>query len=281
LLKEKRNITISNQRQLRLLSAIILAILLSVSLTKLDAQDLEVGFIGGGSYYLGDLNPGVHFKNTSFAYGLTARYTLDTRWAVKLTGMRGTIKGDAATSTLLPERGLAFTSDITDIAGVVEFNFLPYFTGSRMNRITPYIYCGISAFFFDPVNNGVSLRGAGTEGQNVGYLGRKPYGSVGISIPFGLGVKFSITKRLGVQAFWEMHKTFTDYLDDVSTTYYLVGRTIAPDDQVGNLSDPSRNHEPGMERGNASNKDWYNFFGVAFTYKFTLLTSKRCRDLKY
>ncbi|MCX6306709.1 MAG: DUF6089 family protein [Bacteroidetes bacterium] len=248
---------------------------------SVNSQDLEVGFTAGGCYYLGDLNPGKHFLNTQVSYGLVARLNLDTRWSVKISGTRGKIMGSAASSTFLPDRGLSFTSDLTDISGVVEFNFLPYFTGSRMNVISPYIYSGISVFFFNPVNNGISLRTLGTEGQNIGYEGRKPYGSVGVSIPFGLGVKVSLAKRVGMQVYWEMHKTYNDYLDDVSTTYYLDGRTLAKDDQTGVASDPTLNHEPGMQRGNSSNNDWYAFFGVAFTYKFNLLSSKKCRDLKH
>jgi len=245
------------------------------------SQDLEVGLTGGGSYYLGDLNPGKHFLNTQMAYGLMARYCIDTRWAVKLSGMKGSVKGDAASSGFLPGRGLTFSSSLTDISGVVEFNFLPYFTGSRMNRISPYIYAGFSVFFFNPVSNGVELRSMGTEGQNIGYLGRKPYGTVGLSVPFGLGAKFSLVKRLSIQVYWEMHKTFTDYLDDVSTTYYLDGRSIQPGDQEGLSSDPTRDHASGMQRGNEKTNDWYAFAGLAITYKFNLLSSKKCRDLHH
>lgn len=243
------------------------------------AQDLEVGFTAGGDYYLGDLNPGKHFVNSQLAYGVVARYTLNTRWAVKVAAIRGEMKGDAATSTFLPERELAFTSNLTDISAVAEFNFKSHFTGSRMNPISPYIYGGLSFFFFDPMNNGVSLRAMGTEGQNVGYEGRTPYGKVSVSIPFGLGVKVSLGNRIGIQAYWEMHKTFNDYLDDISTTYYLDGRNIDPDDQAAALSDPTFNHEPGMQRGNASNKDWFAIYGVAVTYKFNLLSRKKCRDM--
>ena len=78
-----------------------------------------------------------------------------------------------------------------------------------------------------------------------------------------------------------MHKTFTDYLDDVSTTYYLNGRSIAANNQAGLMSDPTRDHNPGMQRGNEKNNDWYAFFGISFTYKFDLLASKKCRDLNH
>lgn len=244
------------------------------------AQDFEVGPYVGGSYYLGDLNPGMHFKSTQLAYGVIVRYNLDTRWAVKLSGFRGKIKGNATHSSFLPERQLSFHSNITDVSGVVEFNFIPYFTGSRKNFITPYIYAGVGVFFFNPMNGGTALRPLGTEGQNEGYEGRKPYSLTSVNVPFGLGVKFSAGERFGMTLFWEMHKTFTDYIDDISTTYYLHGPEINPDNPEEFLSDPTMSREPGMQRGNSRDNDWYSFSGLTITYKFALGNTRRCRDLE-
>lgn len=255
--------------------------LLYFSLLRVGAQDLDVGVTVGGGYYLGDLNPGFHFKNTQPAYGALVRYNLDTRWAVKLTATMGKVEASAATSGFLPERELTFSSNITDISATMEFNFMRYFTGSHMNAYSPYIYTGFSVFFFNPESNGVKLQPLGTEGQNVGYLGRTPYSLTSFSIPFGLGGKLSIGGRFGLQVYWEMHKTFTDYLDDVSTTYYLDGKNIPAGDLVGIMSDPSRNHAPGMQRGYSKNKDWYTFFGASVTYKFNLLARKKCRELNH
>ncbi len=256
---------------------IILVGFLVFLFNSVKSQDMEVGLTGGAMYYLGDLNPGKQFLNSQVAYGLLVRYNIDSRWSVKLSGMQGSVKGDAALSTFLPDRGLTFSSQITDIAAVAEFNFLPYFTGSRRDRISPYIYAGFSVFFFDPISEGVHLRTmkVGTEGQTT------PYASFNFSIPFGLGAKFSLASRLGLQVYWEMHKTFTDYLADVSTTYYLDGPSINPNDQQSMLSDPTRNHTPGMQRGNEKNNDWYSVLGISITYKFNILSSKKCRDLKH
>ena len=245
------------------------------------SQTMEIGIYGGTSYYLGDLNPGKHFMNPQISYGILARYNIDSRWAVKVSAYRGKVKGNSQSSNFLPDRNLSFESPVTDISAVAEFNFLKYFTGSRRDFISPYIYTGISAFFYDPVANGYSLRSLGTEGQQIGYEGRKPYSNVSIAIPFGLGVKFSLAKNLGMTLFWEMHKTFNDYLDDVSQTYYLNGQNIDPDKPEEVLSDPSLNHQPGMERGNPKNQDWYSFAGLTLTYKFKLHGSRKCRDTKF
>ena len=245
------------------------------------SQTMEVGLLAGGSYYLGDLNPGKHFINTQLLYGALIRYNFDTRWAVKVSFSRGKIKGNSAQSSFLPDRNLQFESPVTDISAVAEFNFFSYFIGSRYNSISPYIYAGIGCFIFEPVSGGQSLRAAGTEGQNVGYEGRKPYSTFGLGIPMGLGVKYSLSKAIGISVFWEIHKTFTDYLDDVSSTYYLVGSSIDVNDPNQLLSDPALNHQPGMQRGNPENNDWFAFFGVSVTYKFNLISSRMCKEKKF
>jgi len=245
------------------------------------AQTLEAGIYGGGSYYLGDLNPGVHFKNYQLAYGALARYNIDSRWALKVSVYRGQVKGNSEQSKFLPERNLSFVSPVTDFSAMAEFNFFPYYTGSRKNWITPYIYAGFSFFLFNPKNGGISLRDLGTEGQKIGYDGRKPYKLYSFSIPFGLGVKLSIARKLGMTVFWELHKTFTDYLDDVSTTYYLNGPKINKNDPSQILSYPTMSYTEGMQRGNSRNNDWYSFSGITLTYKFDLVRKKHCRDLEH
>jgi hypothetical protein len=243
--------------------------------------DLEVGPYIGDSYYLGDLNPDVPFRMAQIAYGAMARYNLDDRWSFKLGITRGKVEGNSNNTNFLPGRDLQFESPINDLSVTAEFNFFSYFTGSRWNWITPYLYAGIGVFTFQPESGGKKLQPLGTEGQNVGYDGRKPYKTWGVSIPFGLGIKVSVSKKIGLTAFWEMHKTFTDYIDDVSTTYYLNGPAINQNDVAGALSDPTRNHLPGMQRGNPNNDDWYSFSGLTVSYKFSLKGSRRCKDNKH
>ena len=247
----------------------------------ISAQSLETGIYGGGSYYLGDLNPGKHFMNYGIAYGVLVRYVIDDRWAVKASVYRGQVSGNSAQSRYMPERDLSFSSPVTDFSAVAEFNFFDFYVGSRKNWITPYIYAGFSFFLFNPQSGGTNLRELGTEGQNIGYEGRKPYKTYSFGIPFGLGVKISLARRLGLAVFWEMHKTFTDYIDDVSKTYYLYGPTINKDDPSQYLSDPTRSYTQGMQRGNSRTNDWYSFSGITLTYKFNIITRKRCKDLEH
>jgi hypothetical protein len=241
------------------------------------SQTAEIGILGGVSYYLGDLNPGIHYLGSRPAWGAVARVNLDNRWVIRGDFFRGRIKGDDSKGRTNVKRGLNFESRLTDISVSAEFNFFDYFTGSRKNMLAPYIFGGIGVVLFNPTSDGVNLRSIGTEGQNVGFEGRKPYGLVAFTIPFGIGFKYSVTRRLCFSGEWGMRKTFTDYLDDVSTTYYLDATQIDP---VANpeqaMSDPTLLHQPMMERGNPETKDWYNFTGISLTYKFRLYNKNKC-----
>lgn len=239
------------------------------------SQTLETGLFAGASYYLGDINPGKHFDQSLFSAGAVARYNKDDRWAFRFSLLFGQVQASDISRNAVENRSLAFTSRLTEFSGVVEFNFFPYETGNDSKKYTPYIFGGIGFFFFNPKIGEYQLSNIGTEGQyfenedgSIGYNGRTPYAKRGLAIPFGIGFKYSLTDKLALGVEWGMRKTFTDYIDDVSTTYYLDASSYNNPDITVRLSDPALSHQPNMERGNSQTKDWYNFYGITLTYKF-------------
>ncbi|HPE57556.1 MAG TPA: DUF6089 family protein [Bacteroidales bacterium] len=268
---------------------ILLVLLLTFALTG--RSQLEVGIFGGGSYYMGDLNPNIPFLQTSAAYGLLARYNLSSRWAAKLNLYQGSLNGDDDRSGFLPERNLSFKNDITELGLNFEFHFLPYFNGSMKSYVTPYIFSGVALLYHNPQLDNKDLKDYGTEGQNntaylEAYSGedvtRDNYSNFVLSIPFGIGVKYSFSQRIAASLEWGMRKTFFDYLDDVSTTYYLEANLDPADSEYENqeYSDPNRNHDPWMQRGNSSTTDWYSFAGITLTYYIDLRNKNRCSDFE-
>lgn len=255
---------------------VILCFWLSVGVSV--GQFLEVGVFGGISYYKGDLNPTYDFLGSKPAYGVVARYPIGTRWAVKANGYFGKVTGDDYKSNFIETRGLNFESRITDISATLEFNFFDYFTGSKKDDFSPYLFVGLGYFRFNPQSGGVDLQSLGTEGQNVDFEGREPYKLYSFAMPFGFGVKYSLNSRLSLGFEWGMRKTITDYLDDVSTTYYLDGSQIAPGNTSEILSDPTQLHKPLQERGDPNTNDWYNFTGLSLTYKFRIFYGRGCPD---
>ena len=233
------------------------------------AQTLEVGISGGASYYIGDLNPALPYNQSQLAYGALARYNINNRWSVKFAYTRGKLQGDDLKTNAVANRELNFKTKINDFSLVAEFNFWEYFTGSKRNYFTPYIFAGVGFFTFKPYNfKGVDLKAHGTEGQYDGYEERR-YNLWNFSFPFGFGFKYSLTNRLALGLEWGMRKTLTDYIDDVSTTYYTHGDPV---------SDPTGDYYEGMQRGSENTMDWYNFTLLSITYKFNLYGSKKCKE---
>lgn len=265
----------------------ILFIFMIVVLTS-QAQ-LEIGGFVGGSYYIGDINPGIPFRQTSLGYGVLFRYAVNGRWAIKLNLYEGALKGDDEIVKYNEDRSLQFKSEITELATVAEFNFLPYFTGSRKNFITPYLFGGVGVVFHNPKVGDVKLRDKYTEGQedaeflNPDNSADRNYSTAAFCVPFGVGVKYSFSKRIAMSLEWGMRKTWSDYMDDVSQTYYQFADAYPEgSDEYNDLlySDPNMDHEPNMQRGNSSTNDWYSFAGLTITYNINLKNRNKCSDFQ-
>ncbi len=150
-------------------------------------------------------------------------------------------------------------------------------------RLKPYGFIGIGVFHFDPEGsitdaNGVKrwykLHPLRTEGQGMKeYPEKRPYNLTQINIPMGGGVKVAISQRVSTAFELLYRKTFTDYIDDLSTTYidpkyfadYLspadaaIARKIS-DKTVGIVTPGVTRYAPGVQRGNAKNNDAYFSF---------------------
>lgn len=248
------------------------------------SQALEVGVFGGGTYYLGDLNPKLHFLQTQLAYGGIVRYVFDSRWAVRAGYYMGRLVGDDAISNYFPERDLRFVNNLKEVSVIAEFNFLDYFNGSRRNYISPFIYGGLGGFLNNPLLLDGELRIANTEGQGTDYIyAPRDYGKIQLAVPFGIGLKYSFSKKVCATVEWGLRKTFTDYVDDVSNDYYLSSSAqlddLTPNDDFP-VSDPTMNHEPGMQRGYSQFDDWYSYFGATLTFQVTGNKKGKCSEFQ-
>lgn len=240
---------------------------------KSQAQIIEVGFSGGLSYYIGDINPGKHFAQSDYGLGAVVRYYDNFRWAFRFQYSNLNLKASDAEIGFKPERGLAFNSKVNDFSLVAEFNFLDYWTGSKRNYFTPYICGGISVFTFDTfAPDGTELRPLQTEGV--------AYNGYSFSIPFGIGFKYSMNERLGLTLEWTMHKTFTDYIDDIHGLYPETPVVV----EGVNYTDPSGLYQPGMQRGNGTasgfgyNCDWFGTLQLTILYRFNLPRKNVCHS---
>lgn len=259
----------------------------------------EVGLTGGGMNYLGDLNDQSMFGTVNLAGGLTARINLDTRWAVAFGGVYGHIEG--GNPDVVWRRNLSFKSQIAEGFARVEFNFFPYgLHHGTQKRATPYIFCGVGFFKFNPqaqyvdslsgMGTWYDLQPLGTEGQGTrAYPDRTKYQLFEVCMPFGIGYRWRISPSVHLTVEYGWRKTWTDYLDDVSTTY--VGADVLAGEDGGGtmaaiLADRSGEVVPGyvngvgIKRGDDSLDDWYSYFNVSLSFSaemlFGWMRGKRC-----
>ena len=204
----------------------------------------------------------------------------------------------------LKSRNLNFTTTIKEAYAGLEIT-LP---GIANSRLTPYVYCGIAVFHFNPWaydNNGKKtfLKPLSTEGQGLAqYPEQHPYNLTQLALPFGGGVKFAITDGTTIGVELSQRKSFTDYIDDVSS--HFVDRDILLQEkgakavELAYRADELPGGRPmfpanGDQRGTPSEMDWYYFLGLTFETKLSSLgdifslngnkavASQRCPRINY
>lgn len=256
------------------------------------SQNWEFGVSLGGSNYHGDLAYNIVLGETHLAQGIHMRYNFTPLWSYKPSIVHAKISGDDKNFKEYQFRNLSFESDIWEVNNALEFNFVPF--GSRVlsKDFSSYATLGLTVFRHNPKaqlgDETYALRDLRTEGQS----SSNKYALIQMAIPFGGGLKYNITKNVvvGFEVVWR--KTFTDYLDDVSTVYPdLDEQRSRYGDVSANLSDRSGEREggggqlsvAGDERGDASMKDFYFISAFSLTYRLTPITCwpKYKREFKF
>jgi hypothetical protein len=200
-------------------------VVLLFSLTNITAQKyFDLGLTAGTSYYIGDINPSRHFYKPSAAAGAFARYNFNNRQAVRLSCTYMGIKGnDSDFNNIYQQlRDASFEASFFEIASTFEFHFLPYIIHKKEKGFSPYLYAGLGYFLLmdGPDNKGTKF-----------------------NVPFGAGIKYSLSKKIGVGVEWGMRKTFNDYTDGIVN--------------------------PGGEEMKPflNNNDWYSFAGFFISFR--------------
>lgn len=262
------------------------------------SKPVDFGIILGVSNYMGELAKPVAINETHPMGGLILRYNFSSMLTLRASASFGRISGDDKnydSDNFRKRRNLSFRSNIMEFAGTFEFNFGGFANGNNMLARAPYLFAGLAIFKYNPKayfeyipavhdaidNTGslkrfdkswIELQPLSTEGQeSTKFNNKKRYPLTQISIPFGIGYKFNLDEdwTLGIEG--GVRKTFTDYLDDVSTVYIddqIVGGAngflaVAMKDrsaEVGQIK-----FENGEARGNSKAKDWYMMIGFTLT----------------
>ncbi|RYF90842.1 MAG: hypothetical protein EOO03_02775 [Chitinophagaceae bacterium] len=259
---------------------------------------IEAGLNFGPSFFLGDLG-GNYGKGTHFLKDLNLEETrlmkgafvsvypadwIGFRVAAQITYLSGddmNVEAAGSHETFRKERNLDFKSNVWEAYTAVEL--FPLMMFNKYNdydpRLKPYGLIGVGLFKFNPKGSLTTANGSKTwhelqplrtEGQGMTeYPGKEAYKLTQINIPMGLGIKYQLSERVNIGTEFLYRKTFTDYIDDVSTTYidpihfenYLsnadavLARKLH--DKSNSLTTPANRTIPGEQRGNSKNMDSY------------------------
>jgi len=235
----------------------------------------EFGLNVGQTYYLGDLNPYQQFKSAHLAAGAMYRYNFNNRLTLRFNYLYGQVAGADSTSPypLLVNRNLSFQSKIHEVAGGVEFHYVPFQFGSSRYRATAYLLAQIGVFHMNPQTyyNGAwqDLQVLATEGQGTSLNQQKPYRLNQLCIPLGMGIKVSLGEMATFNVDMAIRKTFTDYLDDVGADTYADPNIL--EDEISSLSAALSNQSLDGnrfgKRGTSTTKDWYVYTGATLTIR--------------
>lgn len=194
----------------------------------LHAQRWHINVTGGLSNYSGDLQGNAYtFNQSFFAFGAGVQYDITRNFsAVSNISFMKVGASDQFNNPNLVFRNLSFQSNIIEWNLMGEYTFLDI----TRNQFSPFLFGGIAVFHFNPYaydssGQKVYLRPLSTEGEGLPqYPQQRPYNLTQFAIPFGGGIKFRVSENVVLAYEVGFRKTFTDYLDDVSS--YYVDKTV-------------------------------------------------------
>ncbi len=193
----------------------------------------DIGLIGGTTYYMGDLNPSKQFYLPAYFGGALFRYNFEPRNSVRISAAYGKLIGNSAGygDPFVEQLRTEFITNITDLSANYEFNFIPYKTANRKLKQSLYLTAGLGYY--------IVLNSTARPQPITGFTTRNH-----LTVPFGMGYKFNVAKKLSAGFEVTERKTF----NDVSI-------------------DGIHNIDPEGVKALFGNKDWYTFAGIFITYK--------------
>ncbi len=252
------------------MKALICLLTTCIFINILSAQNLHLNISVGATNYSGDLQLKRYTFNQSHpAIALGVSYGVSEKFFIRSQLTLGKLSAYDKFNPLTASRNLNFTSSLTELHLAAEY----YLRDLDEYFISPYLFAGIAVYHFNPYTTDSAgtnffLQPLSTEGQGF-YQDRKPYNRTQLAIPFGGGIKFALSENIHVGIEVGMRKLFTDYLDDVSTTYIdpniLLANRGAKAVELAYRGGELKNAAPyptGDNRGSAKYKDWYYFTGI-------------------
>lgn len=204
-------------------------------------QSVDVGFFGGTGTYFGDMTKIEWQKSVNPAYGAFMRFNFNPRYSLRFNVINSSIGAvgefDSQKWNVNPNNQYwDFNKNVLDVSLQFEFNYFKYIVGDDEKPYSTYIFGGVGVQTYSFLINGID----GSE--------------ISPTIPFGLGFKFNLSKRIGLGLEAGLRKTFSDKLDNLDDplSYYITNG-----DEITQINYTDQYH----------NNDWTAYAGIHLVYK--------------
>ncbi|MBF0694343.1 MAG: hypothetical protein IR153_04730 [Flavobacterium sp.] len=207
-----------------------------ISFCQVNAQINELGIFLGGSNFVGDVGKTDYIAPNELAFGILYKWNRSPRHAYRISYTQSQVSGNDADSDVAGRnlRGYRFENSLKELSVGFEFNFFDFNLHELDRKITPYVYSGVSYFFYDEL---YVLDGATEKDDTTSAL----------AIPMTVGIKSNITPSLVLGFEVGARYTFTDNIDG---------------------SHPKEDSYESLRFGKMNSNDWYVFTGFTLTYTF-------------
>jgi hypothetical protein len=239
----------TRMKRLLLVVAIVL-----VTLSGHAQKTADIGIWGGTGTVWGDMDDNTPFQTFNLNFGAYFRYNFNARVGLRAMFLTGKVSNQGTVENVAWD----FDKMVQDLTVQAEINYLKYVLGAKKMKFSPYVTVGLGVsyftynyrpeeiFAFNPAYPELIYDGGGTL-----LVNPHEESMVVPTIPFGIGVKYTIGQRFGIGVEYQMRKYMSDKLDDLDDPLAYVNGTGET------VTYTSQNH----------NNDWVGYLGLHLTYK--------------
>ena len=238
---------------------------------------LEFGLYSGLAIFNGTISQSSLISNDKNLFnGININYTIFSNLSASMTIASFKLSNSDANSNNNEQqaRGMSFSTSMLGVATSINYDFVDNRLYTKARRIRPSIGIGLDVNSFSPsgIYNGVEykLQPLGTGGQLIDST-KKAYSSIALGYFFNFKIKYQINRFNSIGLHMSIHKSLSDYLDDVGPDLYpsiekIVNSKVENKDAAIYFSNPTSRNFVGQYRNSPNNaKDGYINFGIFYS----------------
>ena len=238
---------------------------------------LEFGIYSGLAIFNGTISQSSLISNDKNLFnGFNINYTIFSNLSASMTIASFKLSNSDANSNNNEQqaRGMSFSTSMLGVSTSFNYDFVDNRLYTKARKIRPSIGVGLDVNSFSPsgIYNGVEykLQPLGTGGQLIDST-KKAYSNIALGYFFNFKIKYQINRFNSIGLHMSIHKSLSDYLDDVGPDLYpstdkIVNSKIENKDAAIYFSNPTSRNFVGQYRNSPNNaKDGYINFGIFYS----------------